>query len=597
VTPSPLADVQLHLVESVSDAAAFKAWLGERRDGILGLDTETGGLSPYRDALRTIQFGDKRQGWVIPWQQWGGVALEAFSEYTGNYAVHNSPFDWQFIAEHTGVELPWERIDDTLTLARCEIPFPVRDNRLKSLVKKHIDPTAADGQRELSDGMSANGWNWGTVPIDYPPYWIYAAVDPVETAHLESYLSPRIAATCPEAYSLERAANRICTLMMRSGMLLDVPYVEKSIADFDTKSTQIRAWLKSAHKITSPKSSGQIARAVEACGQKILFHTDRGAPQFDKDALKFYADHGENTAVRQLAQYIRAVRHIEDIRDRYSAKFLELRDANDIIHCNVNVMGARTGRMSVSDPALQQLPRDDKVIRGSFIPRPGHVFISCDLDQVEARLLAHLSQDPGLIAAFAEADTTGPDFFTVVARALYGDDTLIKDDPRRQLTKNSVYAKAYGGGREKIAMTSGASVEHVAYFEEMFNSRFPGMKRLMNLLEHQAKRGDGPEGRGGVRLKDGRFLPCDKGKEYASLNYQIQGEAACYFKGTLANMDAAGLTGMLRLVVHDEAILEVPADQAEEVLHIVEDCMTDRQNFLVPLTAGGKILTERWIKT
>jgi DNA polymerase-1 len=153
-------------------------------------------------------------------------------------------------------------------------------------------------------------------------------------------------------------------------MLLDVPYVEKSIADFDTKSTQIRAWLKSAHKITSPKSSGQIARAVEACGQKILFHTDRGAPQFDKDALKFYADHGENTAVRQLAQYIRAVRHIEDIRDRYSAKFLELRDANDIIHCNVNVMGARTGRMSVSDPALQQLPRDDKVIRGSFIPRP-----------------------------------------------------------------------------------------------------------------------------------------------------------------------------------------------------------------------------------
>jgi DNA polymerase I-like protein with 3'-5' exonuclease and polymerase domains len=146
-------------------------------------------------------------------------------------------------------------------------------------------------------------------------------------------------------------------------------------------------------------------------------------------------------------------------------------------------------------------------------------------------------------------------------------------------------------------MTSGASVEHVAYFEEMFNSRFPGMKRLMNLLEHQAKRGDGPEGRGGVRLKDGRFLPCDKGKEYASLNYQIQGEAACYFKGTLANMDAAGLTGMLRLVVHDEAILEVPADQAEEVLHIVEDCMTDRQNFLVPLTAGGKILTERWIKT
>jgi DNA polymerase-1 len=594
MTASPLADVRLHIVESVDDAVAFMQWLGERHDGPLGFDTETGGLSPYNDPLRTVQIGDKQQGWVIPWNEWGGVAREAFARYTGPLVGHNVPFDWQFIAHHTGIELAWERIDDTLTMARLD--DPTRSNGLKPLVKKLVDSTAADGQRILAEGMAAHGWTWATVPMNFPPYWIYAALDPVETAHLEGHLSPKIQATCPEAYSLERSANRICTNMMRKGMLLDVPYVEQSIADFDTKAEQIRDWLKSAHKISSPKSSGQIAKAMGALGQEILAFTDRNAPKFDKDWLEVYEKAGENDAVRQLARYIRAVRHIEDIRDRYSAKFLALRDANDVVHCNVNVMGARTGRMSVSDPALQQLPRDDKDIRGSFIPRPGHVFISCDLDQVEMRLLAHLSADPGLIEAFKEADNGGADFFTAVARVLYHDDTLAKSDPRRQLVKNSSYARAYGGGTERLAKTARVSSREIAVFEDLFDQRFPGMRLLMDRLEGEAKQAFRRNERGGVRLEDGRFLPCDQGKEYANLNYDIQGTAAIYMKRALANIDAAGLGPNLVLAVHDEAILEVPEDIADEALRVVQDCMTDRTNYRVPLTAGGVILTERWQK-
>lgn len=595
MSTSPLADVRLHLVESVDDAAALKSWLSQRRDTPLGLDTETSGLSPYRDRLRTIQVGDAREGWTIPWPHWGGLALEIFRQYDGEYVAHNSPFDWQFIAEHTGYEIPPERLHDTLTLARLD--DPTRDNRLKPLNKRFVDPTAAIGQRELDEGMSANGWTWGTVPLDFPPYWIYASLDPVETVHLYPHLASRVNATCSEAYSLERAANRICTMMMRKGMLLDVPYVQQSIDEFDAKSNEIRSWLKSAHKISSPKSSGQIAKAMESLGQKVLFFTDKNAPQFDKDALKAYADHGENAAVRQLAQYIRAVRHIEDIRDRYSAKFLELRDASDVVHCNINVMGARTGRMSVSDPALQQLPRDDKVIRGSFTPRPGHVFISCDLDQIEMRILAHLSKDPGLIDAFREADGGGADFFTAIARVLYHDFSLTKADPRRQLVKNCSYARAYGGGPERLAATARVTIPEIKVFEDIFDRRFPGVARLMDHLEYEAesafRRGDV----GGVRLEDGRFLPCDRGKEYTALNYAIQGTAAIIMKRLLVNMVAAGIAHMLVLVVHDEAILEVPIEQAEEVLRIVEDCMTDRINYRVPLTAGGVILTERWQKS
>jgi DNA polymerase-1 len=594
VATSPLADVSLNLVETLDDALELKRWLGQRRDGPLAIDTESGGLSPWHHRLRLIQVGDKQTGWAIPWDRWGGAALEVMNAWDGEWTAHNGIFDWKFIAHHTGFELPWNRLHDTLTQARLDDPS--RANGLKPLSSKLIDRRASSGQKALDEGFRANKWGWDTVPVNFAPYWLYSSLDPVLTAHLHEHFSPRIAAACPEAYSLERSANRICTMMMMKGLQLDVPYVEKSIDGFDKKSDEIRDWLASAHKITSPKSGGQLRRAFEALGQKVLFWTERSAPQFDKEALTFYEKSGENTAVQQLAQMIRAVRHIEDIRDRYSTKFLELRDADDIVHCNINTMGARTSRMSASDPALQQLPRDDKVIRGSFIPRPGYVFISCDLDQVEARLLAAFSDDPGLIGAFLEAERTGIDFFTTVGRGLYHDPAMVKEDPRRQLIKNSTYSKAYGGGIERIAFMARISVEEAQAFEDMFNSQFPGMRRMMNQLEGDAKAAFRRGERGGVTLSDGRFLPCDQGKEYAVLNYKIQGEAARYMKVCLANLDAAGLTEFMCLPVHDEILLEVPAEQAEEILKIVEDCMTDRKNFQVPLTAGGKIMTERWQK-
>lgn len=590
MTTSPLADVELHLVESVSEAMDFMSWLGERRDTPLGLDVETGGLSAFRDPLRTIQIGDKKHGWMIPWQQWGGLALEAFRKYTGEWVVHNSPFEGQFIPEHTGYELPWERVHDTMTLAALD--DPVRSKALKYLTKKLIDPHADAGQKELQEGFAANGWDWTTVPIDYPPFWLYGAMDPVETVHIAEHLLPRIESTCPEAYSLERSANRLCTSMMRKGMLLDVPYVEKSIAEFSTKSAEIRAWLKSAHKIASPKSSGQINDAMEAAGQKILFWTDRGAPRFDKEALAYYEKSGESGAVRQLAQYIRAVRHIEDIRDRYSMSFLEMRDAHDIVHCEIRVMGARTGRMSVAGPPLQQLPRDDKVIRGSFIPRPGYVFISCDLSQIEARLAAHFSQDQGLIQAFYESDNGGVDFFCGVASGIFGE-PIGKDDHRRQLTKNTVYGSLYSAGVETMARTAGVKPEQMAPVKAAFDERFPGLKVLSDRIVREAMKNRPASIRGPL----GRLLVFDKGREHTqALNGLIQSVAAEYLKQRLPIIDAAGLGDAMRLVVHDEVILEVPIADAEEALKTVEECMTERDACRVPLTAEGKIMAERWQK-
>lgn len=594
MTESPLAGVQLHLVETIDDAMALKRWLGERHEGLLCVDTESGGLSPWKHRLRMVQFGDMRTGFAVPWERWGGVALEILNSWEGEWGAHNGVFDYKFLAVQGGYDMPWERFHDTLTQAR--IDDPSRPNGLKPRAAADIDKRAIAGQRALDEGMAANKWGWDTVPVDYPPYWIYAALDPVLTSHLDNLYRPRVMATSPEAYDLERAANRICTKMMMKGMLLDVPYIEKAITEYAESSEKIRAWLKSTHDISSPASGGQLRRAFEKLGQEIAFWTDTGAPKFDKESLTFYQQSGQNPAVQQLAQYVLAARHTDKIPKDYLQKFLNLRDDGDILRMTINVMGAITSRMSVSEPPLQQASRDDVAVRGSFKPRDGHVYISCDLDQVEARVMADISEDPGLIAAFYEADNGGDDFFTTIASELW-QEKMTKKDPRRQLMKNFMYARGYGAGNEKLATTAKVPIDAVLRMEKLFDQRFPGMKAVMERLENDAvalrRSGKQP----GVRLPSGRFIPCQPGYEFRTLNYRIQGWAAEYMKKCLVNMDNAGLGDFLVLPIHDEALLEVPADQAEEILRVVEDCMTDRTSYRVPITAGGSILPERWAKT
>lgn len=588
---SPLADVSLHLVESIDDAMALKRWLGERRDGVVAFDTESGGLSPWKTELRMVQFGDKRTGWAVPWERWGGVALEILNSYRGQWTAHNGVHDWKFLSVKAGYDLPWERLDDTLTMAR--IDDPSRANGLKPLGSSLIDRRAVAGQKALDEGMAANKWTWATVPIDFPPYWIYSALDPVITAHLHDHFAPWIPAG---PYDLERAANRICTKMMMKGMQLDVPYIEASIATYEDTSNKIRSWLKSAHQITSPSSSGQIRRAFERLGQECLFWTGTGQPQFTKSTLGFYMTEGQNDAVKQLAKYILAARKADKFPRDYLHKFLNMRDAGDILRMNINVMGAITSRMSVSEPPLQQLSRDEKAIRGSIVPRKGMVFISCDLDQIELRMIASASRDEGLINAINEADATGTNVFLVIGREMYGEQ-ITKADPRYTQLKAFVYARAYGAGPEALAETAGIPAETVARIEALFNENFPGMRRLSDELMNAAQVMKRCGERAGVLLESGRFIPLKPGQEYAALNYATQGPAAEYMKQCLVNLDASGLGDQLLLPIHDEILLEVPEAEAEEALKVVESCMTDRENFAVPVTAGGAILPERWVKS
>ena len=217
-------NTSLRLVTCIDDLFDMKRWLGERRD-VMGLDTETSGLDPWEPGakLRLVQIGDHREGWAVPWEGWGGAAIECMNLWKGDFTLHNASFDAKWLKVHADWQMPWERTHDTMIMAQIEDPSGPAD--LKTLSTRYVDPMSAAGQKELKAAMKTHGWTWATIPVDFPAYYLYSALDPVLAAHLWSHY--RTDLSFPEAYDLEMSVRRVCTEMEMTGMRVDLEYSQK----------------------------------------------------------------------------------------------------------------------------------------------------------------------------------------------------------------------------------------------------------------------------------------------------------------------------------------------------------------------------------
>ena len=588
---SVLDNVQITLVTGIDDLMDMKRWLSERRETPLAIDTESEGLNPWKHKLRLAQIGDMHRAFVIPWDDWKGSVKEVVREFEGEWICHNATFEQRMFRVQGGFELPWDRLHDTLVQVKLREPHLAAG--LKEASDRHIDRGASRLQHALSTGMAQQGWNWATVPLDFGPYWAYGGTDPILTAHLHHKFHPEVSTACPDAYSLEMATLRITTNMMVSGMLSDVSYINESITKFRDFSEASRAWLKKTFGVTSPASTVQLKKVFSELGCDPLSYTDKGAPQYNKENLLFYQNNASNPDARKLAEYVLAIRRAEKLTSTYLENFLDVRDDHDVIHTSINTMAARTGRMSSDSPSLLNLPKKDKVIRGSFIPRDGHKFITCDLAQIEARLGAHFSEDEGMIHSFNDADATGGDFFCGLASRLYGEPVAREGDSRRDRVKGVVYGALYSAGLDTMAHTAGVPVEQMRPVKEGFEREFPGLKQLTERVTRDSMRHKPPH----ITSPLGRMLVADYGSEYTQmLNALIQGHAAEYFKQRLVIIDSSGLGEYMRLPIHDECLLEVPEDMAEEALKTVADCMSDESAYRVAIHADGKVMDYRWQK-
>lgn len=589
-----MGNPQLHLVDNMEAVGEFQRWLSaDAGREVYGLDIESTGLSAFKkdSDIRLVQIGDYETGWAFPWHLWGGAAMEALKKTTLPIALHNANFDLKFFQIFSDWKIPWDRIDDTMIMAK--LVRPGKPAALKDLAVELVDSRANVGQALLDDQFVINGWNWATVPVDLPEYWAYGAIDPLITAHLWKQL--RADKKYPQAYDQEMGVLRVCSNMELKGIKIDLEYCESMSKELTQYKFNVDKWAKEelGFSLSSPAQLINYFQKHHANFNENHF-TPKGAPSVKADQLEeFILD--PNPAISQIAKVALEARKYDKIRSTYFDSWLEKND-NGLIHCNINTMGAVTGRMSSSNPNMQQVPSDSPIVKNAFIPSSENKkLLTSDLDQVEFRIFSCLSGDKGLQDTFHRADKFKSDAFTEIGREVYGDPDMQKSDPRRALVKTYIYSKLFGASLEKQAKSAGVEVEVMRKFAADLNAKYPRMEAWQREVIDEARRSSKDRSHGEVILDrtSGRMVPVENGKEYVAINIWCQGSAADIMKQNLLKLDAAGYGSAMLVPVHDEIVLEVDEADVEQASREIVDNMTTT-DWEVPFTADVTKPLSRW---
>lgn len=588
-------DVQLHVVRTIQDIVDMRDWLRNEERPVLGLDIETSGLDAFKPnaRIRSIQIGDENHGWFVPYEMWGGAALELLDEWQGIIALHNCTFDLKFLKKHAGWEPPWNRIHDTMLM--CQIMYPGQPAGLKEVTAKYIDRKAVVGEANLKKAFKDNGWDWDTVPVYEPAFCNYSALDPIITTYLWNHLRADLA--YPDVFDLEMQARRICTEMEYVGMRLDVDYTIRMESELTERVNEMKAWAQENWGINIASNNQLVDFLQNDVGATFTHFSDKtGNPSVNKEQLEEFAESGD-PLLAGIVEYVQDMKYKSKLANTYFKNYREMA-VDGIIHPSLAVLGAsKTSRMSSANPNNQNLPSKDYYVRDAFLARSDDQEIwSIDFSSMELRAMAHFSQDPGLIHAFELVDNEGQDFFATLGKNIYNDPDFDKSDPRRKLVKAFSYATIYGASVEKMAQTAGVPVETMKEVSENFFKAYPGVRDLMDSIIALGEKRTREEGVPYIILPStGRRLVTEPGAEYRLVNYLLQGSCAEITKRALINVDQADLSQYAMLVIHDEILFSFPKDQAEELAAQAAEAMSFTSGeYLVPQVAEAEVAGDRW---
>lgn len=609
--------VVIKVPETREDLDEFKEWcLAANARGPIALDTETTGLDIYAPhyRLRTVQFGDRRTAWVIHWELGGWFQYYARRalDFIRLFQIHNAPFDWAVLDRHASGDgfsasietMAPKTIDTRLKAGLVDPRQPQEGGRgtaLKPLSAWYIDPSAPDTQGDLTSEFRSLGLTkatgWAGIPLDNETYNLYAGLDVILTARLDTALDAELdmLGVRPRLIQYEHEIARICALMQRRGMVLDIPYTKGLDAQLAEEALRYEAQAL-RYGVENVNAPAQVRAALLGMGERLTETTASGLAKVDKSVLCALADlslQGERLNQRKpnpLAEAIIRSKRAGKWRSAYTQTFLDVMDSDGRIHPFINSMQARTSRMSVTRPALQTLPSGDAMIRSCVLAEEDEVWFTCDFQAIEMRVLAALADvkrmKEGFISALsAPSDSEKFDIHMFTARQVKGPDATQKD---RKIFKGAGFGKVYGGGVRTIARQTGAPESEISHAVQAYDRLFPEIKRASNRWQREAYE------TGMVHLSvTGRRLPLDRDRMYAVVNYACQSVARDCLGQSLINMEENGLLPYLRLPVHDEVVGSAPKRQSEEIVRAVRESMTF-DLFGVPIVAEAEIGGRSW---
>jgi DNA polymerase-1 len=394
--------------------------------------------------------------------------------------------------------------------------------------------------------------------------------------------------------TLELPLIEVLADMERAGVKLDVDLLAELSGEMEGQladlTQQIYIHGKGEFNINSPVQLREVL--FERLGLKSGKKTAKTrAASTAEDVLE------ELGRLHELPKLILDYRAIQKLKSTYvDALPTMVRPDTGRIHATLNQTVAATGRISSSDPNLQNIPvrtAAGRRIREAFIAEPGYLLLSADYSQIELRILAHLSGDETLIETFKR----GEDVHDRTAREVFGPFSPLAPDEQRRISKMINYALLYGKTAFTLAKDIGVSRKEAEAFIEAYFARYPGVRQFIDDTKSQAR-----ETRS-VRTLMGRLrrLP-DIGArnfqvraeaERQAVNAPVQGSAADLIKKAMIDLhqELAGrnLDARLILQIHDELLLEVSEESAEEAKALVSSVMEGALELVVPLVADAHL--------
>lgn len=591
--------VKIQLVTGMESAFDFMDWIKHVPDQLIGLDVETDGLDWFDGKLRLVQFGTLDEGWAVPYQENRMLVREALNVLSARKKVfvgHNMKFDLHWLQQSTGwLPREWRYVHDTMLLAA--VLNSSGSKALKDLSEAYVWSGAKKGQNALKEDMKKGGWTWGTVPVDLPSYWIYGVLDTILTVNLfYTLLEKCTAAGVMDAYAVEMGAFPVLFAMERHGMLLDREHCVQQQTGLLSRAEEIEAEVVQ-YGIDNIGSTAQIALAFERSGVELTETTDSGRWRMDKDTFDLIAATTDHPLVHLIKEHRSAIK----LSSTYYSNFLKYQRSDGRCHPFYWAIAARTGRMSATEPAILTVPRPDedkaesvKQVRNSFVAPDGHVLISTDFSNVEARIFADFANEEGMKQAFRD----GINLHKYTASQIFGKhiDDIDKSMSEYTIAKNTLFCTLFGGGGAKIAITAGIPIEEGKAAQAGLFRAFPGIKDFQRRSTMVATDNLHAHGQAFIRGVDNRILAMVETDDryYAFTNWLIQSTACVVLKKRLAVIENMGLTQYCVAAIHDEVVAEIPEEFEEDYRRAITEAMTDEEMFSLPIVANTGEGAVRW---
>jgi len=579
-------------VEIVNDEDKLKNLIENMKNASsVCFDLETTSLDPHEAEIVGLSIAcNPGKGYYIPFHTFSNKdrLLDEITNvlFASRLVGQNLKYDYSVLMKK-GYEPPDPHFD-TLIAAHLLNPNE-RRYKLDDLARKYLGYKMVSYGEMLSSSMSGN---IKEVPVEKIAF--YSVEDAVVTYNLYEIFNRRLyEEELLDAFEkIEMPLIKVLARMELNGVYVDTQYLKELSKKYEDKlndiASQIYQEVGETFNLNSPRQVANILYGK--LGLKPSKKTKGGDYSTNAEVLESLAE--ENEVARKILEY----RKYQKLKSTYVDALPNLVNPHTgRIHTSFNQTGTATGRLSSSEPNMQNLPKRDensRLIRKAIVPQHGGwKILSADYSQIELRVLAHLSEDENLIEAFKE----GKDIHTLTAARIFGVDEKEVTEKMRNVGKMVNFAIIYGVTPYGLAIRTGLSNEEARNVITNYFKSFPKVREyLQKTIDHAKKSGY-------VRTMFGRRrdIPQLRAKnrnvvqegERMAVNTPIQGTAADIIKLAMIEIDKQLLNKktMMILQVHDELVFEVAPEELDEICNMVRNIMESAVKLRVPLKVDMEI--------